>query len=460
VTIADERMRTSLDTAAARNLATTTKTAPQMQGISPRWLSRALPWVAVESGTYRVNRRLTHTVGDGRIEFVQTGTAVAVIPAELAELPSLRTFTDEGVLTALAQRFRQRSVCAGEVLAEFGHPVAEILLVVHGKISRIGTGPYGDLTTLDLLGDGDQLGAALLTDAGALWEFTARAETRCVVLSLPRTDLGAFLDLVPALRAHLDDAGSAPPPSANKYGEAPVEIAASQDGEYVLPTTYVAYEAAPREYPMSVAQTTLRVHTRVADLYGKPMDQTQQQLRLTVEELKERQEQELLTHPEFGLLHNVAYTQRIQTRGGPAGPDDMDELLARRRGTAFFLAHPKAIAAFRRQCTARGVYPQDVLVDGRTHTGWRGVPVLPSDKIPVTPEGTTAILAMRVGEDASGVVGLRPARLPDELEPGLNVRFTGIDGRAVMSYLVSAYSNVAVLVPDALGMLENVETGR
>ncbi|MFI9101746.1 Crp/Fnr family transcriptional regulator, partial [Streptomyces fildesensis] len=33
---------TSLDTAAARNLATTTKSAPQMAGISSRWLLRML----------------------------------------------------------------------------------------------------------------------------------------------------------------------------------------------------------------------------------------------------------------------------------------------------------------------------------------------------------------------------------------------------------------------------------
>jgi hypothetical protein len=41
----------SLGTAAARNLATTTKTPPQMQGISSRWLLRILPWVQVAGGT-------------------------------------------------------------------------------------------------------------------------------------------------------------------------------------------------------------------------------------------------------------------------------------------------------------------------------------------------------------------------------------------------------------------------
>ena len=36
----------------------------------------------------------------------------------------------------------------------------------------------------------------------------------------------------------------------------------------------------------------------------------------------------------------------------------------------------------------------------------------------------------------------------------------GIDEKAVISYLVSTYFSAAVLVPDAIGMLENVELGR
>ena len=50
--------------------------------------------------------------------------------------------------------------------------------------------------------------------------------------------------------------------------------------------------------------------------------------------------------------------------------------------------------------------------------------------------------------------------MPDEYQPGLSVRFMGVDEKAVISYLVSAYYCAAVLVPDALGVLENVEIGQ
>ena len=45
-----EALQTSLGTAAARKLAHTTKSVPQMQGISSRWLLRVLPWVQVHGG--------------------------------------------------------------------------------------------------------------------------------------------------------------------------------------------------------------------------------------------------------------------------------------------------------------------------------------------------------------------------------------------------------------------------
>ncbi|MFE2676595.1 Crp/Fnr family transcriptional regulator, partial [Streptomyces hygroscopicus] len=122
----------SLGTAAARNLATTTKSVPQMQGVTSRWLLRMLPWVQVPGGSYRVNRRASHTLGDGRVEFISTGSAVRVIPVELRELPLLRGFEDTAVLEALADRFTQREFAPGDVLVVGGGAAAWGLFVVGG----------------------------------------------------------------------------------------------------------------------------------------------------------------------------------------------------------------------------------------------------------------------------------------------------------------------------------------
>lgn len=187
------------------------------------------------------------------------------------------------------------------------------------------------------------------------------------------------------------------------------------------------------------------------------MNQIEQQLRLTIHELRERQESELLNNREFGLLHHTDYDQRIYTWSGPPTPDDLDELISMRRKTRLLLAHPKAIAAFFRECNKRGLVVGSTEVNGHEVPSWRGIPIFPCGKIPISPHRTTSILALRTGEDDQGVVGLYQTGIPEEFEPGLNVRFMGINSQAVMSYLVSAYYSVAILVPDAIGILEDVD---
>ena len=368
-------------------------------------LLRMLPWVQVQGGTYRVNRRLSHSVGDGRVTFVQTGDRVAVIPAELGELPALRDFGDEEVLAELARRCEQREVAAGEVLAMSGEAADRVHLLAHGKVEKIGTGPYGDETVLGVLADGAYFGDHVLVDGDATWEYTARAVTACTLLTLRRSDVLNLAARADPLRDHLARLLAIPHQRTNRYGEAEIDLSAGHVGESVLPHTFVDYESAPREYELSVAQTVLKVHSRVADLYNQPMNQTEQQLRLTVEALRERQEHELVNNREFGLLNNCDYGQRLQPHDGVPGPDDMDELLSRRRGSKLFLAHPRAIAAFGRECNKRGLAPESVEVGGHHVPAWRGVPIFPCNKIPVSDGRTSSIMLMRTGEQNQGVIG-------------------------------------------------------
>ncbi|MEV0295362.1 family 2B encapsulin nanocompartment shell protein [Nocardia sp. NPDC050710] len=456
----ENNARKSLSTGAAHQLATTTKSEPQMQGISSRWLTRMLPWTQVNGGVYRVNRRLTHTVGNGEVEFIVDGSQARVIPLELQELPQLRDFDDEEVLSALAQRFEQRDLEPGTVVAEFGNPMNQVMLIVHGKLSKIGSGEFGEHTKLGMLGGGEFYGDATLTDPSAIWPVTIKTVTKTTMLVLPRQSLDELLELTPALREQLSRVAAAPVRPQNAKGEANILIASGHEGEPLLEGTFVDYDASPREYELSLAQSVLRVHSRVADLFNDPMNQVEQQLRLTVEALYERREHDLVNNTDFGLLHNCDLKQRIYTESGPPTPDDMDELLSMRRSTKLFLAHPKAIAAFGRECSKRGLYPDPVEIDGHRVPAWRGVPIFPCGKIPISGTQTTSILAMRTGEKDQGVIGLHQTGIPDEYEPSLNVRFKGIDDQSIISYLVSCYYSAAVLVPDALGILDNVLVAR
>ena len=99
-----------------------------------------------------------------------------------------------------------------------------------------------------------------------------------------------------------------------------MRVACAQRDESELPQTYVDYDEQPREYFLNAVSTILDVHTRISDLYSSPHDQIKEQLRLTIETIKERQEAELIKNPDYGLLANVAEEQRILTLTGAPTP--------------------------------------------------------------------------------------------------------------------------------------------
>ena len=249
----------------------------------------------------------------------------------------------------------------------------------------------------------------------------------------------------------------------NKVKEATdsgIALACSPSDADELPTAFIDYEEQPREYTLSTVTTTLDVQTRISDLYRSPMDQVREQLGVLIEMLKERQEHELVNNASYGLLHSASKSARVATRAGAPTPDDLDELITRVwKEPAFFLAHPRAIAAFGRECTRRGVPPATVTLFGSPFITWRGIPVIPSDKLHVGDDNKTNILLMRTGEKKRGVVGLFQPGIPGEVSPSLSVRWMGINDRGAASYLISLYCSAAVLANDAIAVLQNVDIG-
>jgi hypothetical protein len=241
----------------------------------------------------------------------------------------------------------------------------------------------------------------------------------------------------------------------------PAEVMAEHAEGSELPQTFADYEVKPREITLTTVQTVVQIHTRIPDLHSQPHDQLKEQLRLAVEAIKEEKERRLINSAQFGLLGVAAPKMRIPTLEGPPTPDDLDNLLALVwKMPAFFVAHPRALAAFGRECNQRGIPLESAEMFGVPFPTWRGVPIVPSDKLPLK-KGKggeeTSILLMRVGEQEQGVVGLHQADLGDEHLQSLAVRFMGIDENAQASYLVTCYFSVAVLIDDALAVLENVK---
>ena len=459
-------LQRSVTTSVAKNLADTTKTSPKMMSITPRWLLSLLPWVHVQGGTYRVNRTKVELPKAERIGLDVSGAATSFPPESLRNVP-LFSKLPEAVIARMASRFKTEDVSLGNKLLVEGEDLSKFFIIAQGQVEVLSKGVHGSDLRIALLSEGEFFGETdLVSDKPS--DVTVRTNTPCVLLTLSRKDLDAVLaeqpnlqdDFKKAIEEHLELRST-----VNRYGERNIDLVSGYAENVEIPETFVDYSANPREYSLSAVQTVVRVHTRVSDLYNGPYDQLEEQMRLTIEGIKERQEWEIINSKKFGLLHSADPAMRISTRYGSPTPDDLDELLAMVwKKPAFFLAHPKAIAAFERECTWRGVPPATINLFGTPVLTWRGVPLVPCDKLDIQSRnrsnqwlGTTNILLLRVGEADQGVVGLHQGGIAGEITPSLSARLMGLDSLGVASYLLTLYFSCAVLTDDALGILENVE---
>jgi CRP-like cAMP-binding protein len=466
--MSDSLLQRSVTTAVARNLASTTKTSPKMMSITPRWLLGMLPWVQVDGGIYRVNRTKVELSKADRIEVDFSEGSASFAPEALRSVPLFSRLADS-ILARIASRIKTEEVSLGNKLIVEGQDRSKFFIIAQGQVEVLSKGVHGSDLRIALLTDGEYFGETdLVSDKPS--DATVRTITPCILLTLSRKDLDAALAEKPSLSEEFKKAVAEHQElrsTVNRYGERNIDLVSGFAENVEIPETFVDYSATPREYSLSAVQTVVRVHTRVSDLYNGPYDQLQEQMRLTIEGIKERQEWELINSKKFGLIHSVDPAMRVSTRYGAPTPDDLDELLALVwKKPAFFLAHPKAIAAFERECTWRGVPPVTISLFGAPVITWRGVPLIPCDKLEMKSRyqsnqwfGTTSILLLRVGEADQGVVGLHQAGIPGEIMPSLSARLMGLDNLGVASYLLTLYFSCAVLTDDALGVLENVEVG-
>jgi hypothetical protein len=466
--MSDSILQRSVTTSVARNLAHTTKTSPKMMSITPRWLLKLLPWVQVDGGTYRVNRTKVELSKAARIGIEVAGAAARFAPESLRSVPLFSRLSD-AIVARMAERFKTETVSLGNKLIVEGEDGNKFFIIAQGQVEVLSKGVHGSDLRIALLTEGEFFGEVdLLSDKPS--EVTVRTITPCVLVTLSRKDLDAALkesskfkdEFAKSVAEHAELLTT-----VNRYGERNIDLVSGFAENVEIPETFVDYTPTPREYSLSAVQTVVRVHTRVSDLYNDPFDQLQEQMRLTIEGIKERQEWDLINSQKFGLLHSVDPSMRISARYGSPTPDDLDDLLSLVwKKPAYFVAHPKAIAAFERECTWRGVPPVTIDLFGTQVIAWRGVPLVPCDKLEIKGQqqanqwlGTTSILLLRTGEADQGVVGLHQAGIPGEILPSLSARLMGLDSLGVASYLLTLYFSCAVLTDDALGVLENVEVG-
>lgn len=455
---------------AARNLTHTDLTRPMMVAQSPKLLLRMIPWRDVPGGTLRVNRTKLIFKGSGRVSIEFGDGGVPVVTPDAFRLIPMFYKLPLDLIEKMTKALKMEQYDIGSIMIKEGEDRDKLFILADGSAEFFTTGSHGNELQLKIVGSGDYFGEdELVADVTA--QNSVRTLTKCVFITLAKKDLQTILKKDKHYQELFDRAIAEQlelKADADEYGEHKVEVKSGHMGVEELPKTFVDYIEEPEEIPITNIQTILRVHTRISDLYNGPINQLQMQINITMAYMYESQESAIINDPRFGLIARCDSSMRIQPKYGTPTPDDLDNLLSLVwKQPTFFLAHPRAIAAFARECTFRGTPPPTVNIHGQTLITWRGIPLVPSDKIKVdghglsrNGSGLTSILLLRAGvEDVQGVTGLYQTGTPGEVAPGLSVRTMGIDEQAIASYLMTLYYNVAILTEDALAVLENVEVG-
>lgn len=81
--------------------------------------------------------------------------------------------------------------------------------------------------------------------------------------------------------------------------------------DYELPETFPNFEEVPKDHTLSVIQTILKMNSNVTDVFNSPLDQKDEEMRLTIEAMKERQEWEIINNKNFGLIHSIPRHMRV-----------------------------------------------------------------------------------------------------------------------------------------------------
>ena len=164
----------------------------------------------------------------------------------------------------------------GETIIQQGDVGDKFYIIMSGKAEAKQVGNHGKDVRLGLMNEGSYFGEiALLMDSPRT--ATVEAVTPTSVLGLDRKDFDKLMKDVSGLKERLvsevEERDRLRATLANEFGEQKLDIFSGESGEEELTGTHVDYDESPREYPLTMLQSIVRIHTRIADIFNEPINQ-------------------------------------------------------------------------------------------------------------------------------------------------------------------------------------------
>lgn len=219
------------------------------------------------------------------------------------------------------------------------------------------------------------------------------------------------------------------------------------DHEYgTMAQDNIEYHHHPCEIDIVSFETLIKIPSKIYDIMNYPHNQTQQQIKLTIENLYEQQESYFINNPHTGLISYCMKNGRSKQYTMKFIPDVLDDLLAMVwNKPTFYLMHPSVLAEFCKACNSKGLNTGSVEMFGYKFVTWRGLPIITSDKISYAKNSNTHVFLIRTGIDDCGVIQLYNMSPTKSGHPGIFIETSMTDNLGSVNTRVTLYTNIAIL---------------
>ncbi|WP_316353924.1 cyclic nucleotide-binding domain-containing protein [Candidatus Trichorickettsia mobilis] len=367
----------------------------------------------------------------------------------------------EELIKEIIQNVYQKNVKVGDVIVKQGDIAKAFYIVVNGQYNVTNKTIDDKETILNSLTSGDYFGEmALLKEIPRQATITAVTKGSLIVLNKE-----AFDKIVSdsQLKKQLEEIVEVRKKELTTIKQPNENLSfVTEFAEPPHPDNYPNFIENSTENQLDIIQATITLNTKNNDEnYSQQLDE---QLETTARKIEDREEWEIINNKKYGLLHNISAAMSCDAKLKSLTPDNFDDLLSLVwNKPSFFLANPKAVAAFAKKCTHNHIALKTVDIHGASFITWRGVPIIPSNNMVVDNSlGTqsTNILLMRIGEKEKGVVGLYQDNNNLHKISSLTIEpIIDANEDLISKYKITRHFSVFILSLDAIAVLRNVALG-
>lgn len=211
----------------------------------------------------------------------------------------------------------------------------------------------------------------------------------------------------------------------------------------------IKYHHQPIEIEIVPIETLIRIPSKVYDVMNHPHDQMDHQIRLTIDNIYEQQENYFINNPHTGLIMYCIKNGRAKEYDLRMCPDILDDLLGFVwNKPSFFLMHPTALSEFCKSCNNKNLNTGNIELFGYQFVTWRGLPIVASNKIPY--EKKSHVFLIRTGVKDSGVIQLHNAASNKLGHSGIFIETSMTDNLGSVNTRITLYTNIAVLSNESI----------